>query len=168
MFCDADIFLTLAALNFSEKTQKYVCVSHHSSALIYRKFLKFNSLWPSDAIRRHRSRSTLAHVTACCQAAPGGRFNKKISSYQHKKSHCGDKTILRPSYLHNGISYTDKMTSLYWIRAQDINWSSESRIRTDVDPSSMWLCGTHLRLISHKVLQISICKMCLTQWAKQM
>ena len=31
----------------------------------------------------------------------------------------GDKTILRPSYLHNGISYTGKMTSLYWIRAQD-------------------------------------------------
>ena len=33
------------------------------------------------------------------------------------KSHCGDKTILRPSYLHNGISYTGKMTSLYWIAA---------------------------------------------------
>ena len=32
-------------------------------------------------------------------------------------SHCRDKTILRPSYLHNGISYTGKMTSLYWIRA---------------------------------------------------
>ena len=26
--------------------------------------------------------------------------------------------ILRPSYLHNGISYTGKTTSLYWIRAQ--------------------------------------------------
>ena len=47
----------------------------------------------------------------------GGRFNKKMSSYQYRKSHCGDKTILRPSYLHNGISYTDKMTFLYWIRA---------------------------------------------------
>ena len=39
-----------------------------------------------------------------------------MSSYQYRKSHCGDKTILRPSYLHNGISYTGKMTSLYWIR----------------------------------------------------
>ena len=27
---------------------------------------------------------------------------------------------IRRSYLHNGISYTDKMTSLYWIRAQII------------------------------------------------
>ena len=45
-------------------------------------------------------------------------FNIKKSSYQYRKSHCGDKTILRPSYLHNGISYTGKISSLYWIRAQ--------------------------------------------------
>ena len=37
----------------------------------------------------------------------------KMSSYQHKKSQCGEKTILRPSYLRNGISYTGKATSLY-------------------------------------------------------
>ena len=48
---------------------------------------------------------------------PGPWLNIKMSSYQYRKSHCGDKTILRPSYLHNGISYTGKMTSLYWIRA---------------------------------------------------
>ena len=46
----------------------------------------------------------------------GAWLNMKMPSYQYRKSHCGDKTILRPSYLHNGISYTDKMTSLYWIR----------------------------------------------------
>ena len=46
-----------------------------------------------------------------------GWFNKKMPSYQYRKSHCGDKTILRPSYLHNGISYTGKMTSLNWIGA---------------------------------------------------
>ena len=51
---------------------------------------------------------------------PGGWFNIKTTSYQYRKSHCGDKTILRPSYLHNGISYTGKMTSLYWIRPQNI------------------------------------------------
>ena len=45
-------------------------------------------------------------------------FNIKMSSYQYRKSHCGDKTIFRLSYLHNGISYTGKMASLYWIRAQ--------------------------------------------------
>ena len=40
-----------------------------------------------------------------------------MSSYQYRKSHCGDKTVVRSSYLHNGISYTGKMSSLYWIRA---------------------------------------------------
>ena len=48
----------------------------------------------------------------------GSWFNIKMSSYQYRISHCGDKTILRPSYLHNGISYTGKTTSLYWIGAQ--------------------------------------------------
>ena len=41
-----------------------------------------------------------------------------MPSYQSRKSHCEDKTILRPFYLHNGISYTDKTTSLYWIRSK--------------------------------------------------
>ena len=35
----------------------------------------------------------------------GPWFNIKMS-YQYRKSHCGDKTVLRPSYLHTGISYT--------------------------------------------------------------
>ena len=49
---------------------------------------------------------------------PGPRFNIKMSSYQYRKSHYGDKTVVRSSYLRNCISYTGKMTSLYWIRAQ--------------------------------------------------
>ena len=52
---------------------------------------------------------------------PGPWFNIKMSSYQYRKSHYGDKTILRPSYLHNGISYTGTMSSLYWIRALDLS-----------------------------------------------
>ena len=51
------------------------------------------------------------------QKPPGPWFNIKVSSYQYRKSHFGDKTILRSSYLHNGISYTGKMISLYWIGA---------------------------------------------------
>ena len=48
----------------------------------------------------------------------GGWFKITMASHQYKKSHRGDKTILRPSYLHNGIAFTSKMTSLYWIRTQ--------------------------------------------------
>ena len=45
------------------------------------------------------------------------RFNIKILSYQYRKPHCGDKMVVRSSYLHNEISYTGKMSSLYWIWA---------------------------------------------------
>ena len=34
---------------------------------------------------------------------PGGWFNTKMSSYKYRKSHCGDKTVVRSSYLHNRI-----------------------------------------------------------------
>ena len=55
---------------------------------------------------------------------PGPRFNIKMSSYQYRKSHYGDKTVVRSSYLHSGISYSGKMTSLYRIRAQTaIQWA---------------------------------------------
>ena len=52
-----------------------------------------------------------------CLWCSGPWFNIKMSSYQYRKSHCGDKTVVRSPYLHNGISYTGKMSSLYWIGA---------------------------------------------------
>ena len=45
-------------------------------------------------------------------------FNIKMTSYQYRKSHCGDKTVVSSYYLHNGIFYTGKMSSLYWISPQ--------------------------------------------------
>ena len=59
-------------------------------------------------------------------SATGPWFNIKMASYQYRKSHCGDKTVVRSSYLHNGISYTGKMSSLYWIRAQIIKLQLKS------------------------------------------
>ena len=52
------------------------------------------------------------------QSLPGPRFNIKMS-YQYRKSHCGDKTVVRSSYLRNGISYTGKIASLYWFSPQE-------------------------------------------------
>ena len=46
---------------------------------------------------------------------PGPWFNIKMSSNQYRKSHCGDKTVVRSSYLYNGISYIGKMISFDWI-----------------------------------------------------
>ena len=48
-------------------------------------------------------------------------FNIKMLSYQYRKSHCGDKAIVRSSYLHSGIFYTGKTTFLHWIEAQNVN-----------------------------------------------
>ena len=61
-----------------------------------------------------------------CWGRPGPWFNIKMPSYQYRKSHCGDKTIVRSSYLHNGISYTGKILSLYWITPLDClgSWRS--------------------------------------------
>ena len=47
-----------------------------------------------------------------------GRFNIKMPPSQNRKSHVGDKTVARSSYLNNGISYTGKMASLYLIWTQ--------------------------------------------------
>ena len=57
---------------------------------------------------------------------PGPWFNIKMSSYQYRKFHCGDKMVVRSSYLHNGISYIGKMVSFYWIRALVFSLSSDA------------------------------------------
>ena len=92
-------------------------------------------------------------LTTCPYKEPGPRFNIKMISYQWRKSHCGDKTILRPSYLHNGISYTGKMTSLYWIRAQDVNRHSDMMVQENsastINPYIL-MCMTNIHTIYPK------------------
>ena len=67
----------------------------------------------------HQWFNKVEYIRTTIQQSPRPWFNIKMSSYQYRKSHYGDKTILRRSYLYNGISYTGKTTSLYWIRALD-------------------------------------------------
>ena len=71
------------------------------------------------------------NISMGCGLGSGAWFNINMLSYQYRKSHCGDKTVVRSSYLHNGISYTGKITSLYGIRAQV--WTFLS------DPRASWL-----------------------------
>ena len=83
----------------------------------------------------------------------GPRFNIKTTSYQYRKSHCGDKTILRPSYLHNGISYTGKTTSLYWIKAQMTLGNTGN--------FSVNICEAHREgRIKHRSQRTQICSRC--------
>ena len=46
----------------------------------------------------------------------GPQFKMKKQSYQYRKFHCGDKIVIRLSYLYHGICYTCK-TSLYQVEA---------------------------------------------------
>ena len=84
----------------------YICVCFHGSneVLLY---INFRAVLPNEA--------TVQYKTV---EIPGAWINIKMTSYQYRKSHCGDKTILGPSYLHNGISHTGKTVPLYWFRAQ--------------------------------------------------
>ena len=72
--------------------------------------------------------SLCATVPCTAWFRSGPRFNIKMTPYQYRKSHCGDKTISRPSYLHNGISCTGKRTSLYWIGALLLNEKYECEL----------------------------------------
>ena len=81
------------------------------------KLRQDNDCWRSVAI-------VSAMISVPWQSkGPGPWFNIKMSSYQYRKSHCGDKTVVRSSYLNNGISYTGKTASLYWVGAQDASSS---------------------------------------------
>ena len=52
-------------LNFLSSLKSYYIMGH-----------MFNSFWPSDAIWRHRSGSTLVKVMACCLTPPGHYLNQ--------------------------------------------------------------------------------------------
>ena len=59
------------------------------------------------------------HIGPMSFAIWGVAFNIKMPTYQHKNSHCQDKTILCPYYLPNEISCPGNKTYLYWIRVRD-------------------------------------------------
>ena len=63
-----NFFVKLVFCNFLDTTP-----SHAVDKLSYPWF---NSLWPNDAILRHRSGSTLAQVMACCLTAPSHYLNQ--------------------------------------------------------------------------------------------
>ena len=97
------------SLNYEDTIWIWITITHHDIIEI----LPHGGYWPV-----HHTYSVTLQIYTWWRKEPGPWFNIKMTSYQDRKSHCGDKTILRPSYLHNGTSYTGKMTSLYWIRAQ--------------------------------------------------
>ena len=107
-------------------------------------YISQNEMFARFVLVNAEFQTGISHV----QKLPEPWFNIKMSCYQYRKSHCGNKTVARSSYLHNGISYTGKTTSLYWIRALIPDWLLSIR------HSSMWnpyICkqiyGKHIQWI---------------------
>ena len=55
------------------------------------------------------------------ETAPDLSCNTKMTFYQYRKSHCGDKMVVRSSYLHSGIFYSGKLASLHWTIPRSIS-----------------------------------------------
>ena len=86
----------LAEGNFTETV---VC---HSLQRVWKLQILTNSLWPSDAIWRHRSGSTLALVMACCLTAPSHYLNQcwLITSTDQWRLSKGNFTRDTPAIIH--------------------------------------------------------------------
>ena len=108
---------------------------------------------PSRSLWHHRNvisfRVTLLALCHCRWKDSGPWFNINMSSYQHRKSHRGDKTVVRSSYLHSGISYTGKMIYLYWFTplisyqpTQTYTTTKQSDVHISWD--ELFLCSVHI------------------------
>ena len=74
----------------------------------------FEFIWYLDIYNKDPFNCIFTTIEHSKERAPGAWFNIKTWSYYYRKSHCGDEMVVRPSYVHNQISYTGKMASLYW------------------------------------------------------
>ena len=101
----------------------------------------------------------LTIVITMLHGISGPWFNIKMSSDQYGKSHCWDKTVVRSFYLHNGISYPGKMSSLYWIWAQVIILRVEGITCQSAYNLLQPFCSIFLILITdHTLVWVSPCQ----------
>ena len=121
------VVVVISVFNFSDLVDTYKTLTHILQSYFTQSKVTLEdkskcdcnhttySLRVAMMVYQHRCSSAFAFIRNVVGTGPW--FNIKMSSYQYRKSHCGDKTVVRSSYLHNGISYTGKMSSLYWIGA---------------------------------------------------
>ena len=85
----------------------------------------------------------------------GPWFNINLSSCQNRKSHCGDNTVKRSSYLHNGISYnTSKVASLYWTNPW---WRHSNTLMSLCEENPPVTCGSpHKGIIMWSYLTLNV------------
>ena len=95
-------------------------------ALMFSLICVWRNGWINNAeaggLRYHRAHYDI--IVIVDSQCTGPWFYKNILSYPYKKSHYGDKTVIRSFNLHNGVSYMGKMASLYQISPQDVVYCS--------------------------------------------
>ena len=126
-----------------------------------RKGLYFvNSSWPGDAIWRHGTRSTLAHVMACCLTAPSHYLNQCWLIICEVPWHSSRCIIIRRSEETNQLNKIEycsfKMASRsprgHWVnlsKAGHVNiWDPNLVITTPADGLVYWykLITSHTRV----------------------
>ena len=61
-----------------------------------------------------------------CERCSCGANLIQYIPYQYRKSHYGDKKVVKSSYINNGNSYKSKTTYLYWIKPLGAGRDSKS------------------------------------------
>ena len=87
--------------------------------------------------------------------SPGPWFNMKMPLNQYRNSHCGDKTILRLSYLHNGVRqhlYTESGPKPQWFNKplvychQNIIYLQTINFSTSTNSSGVKTCANLMKI----------------------
>ena len=102
----------------SGNIKTYICIFYHFSKCEMAKIVEILPCGKETPLYLAQSTSRL--LMSWQLKEPVGWFKIKVSFYQYRKFNCGGKTMLQLPNLHNVISCTGKMTSLYWIRALGI------------------------------------------------
>ena len=86
----------------------FVCVIKNAIHMLTLKMTIWGHVCQKQVYMAWKSNYTPQNTVICASLSmlyiPGPWFNIKMPSYQSRKSHYGDKTVIRSSYLHNGIS----------------------------------------------------------------
>ena len=78
-------------------------------------------------IQRNRESCVILALSTGNPTETGPRFNIKMSSSQYRKTLGGDKTVVRSSYIHYGVSYTGKIIFFYWISPRQLSAQRKSK-----------------------------------------
>ena len=82
-----------------------------------------------------------------------GWLDIKMPPYQYMESDYGDKTILRPSYIHNGISHTGKMA--FYIESGSSDLRGTPMTTTGINWFARWQHQNESWIISEPLLLIA-------------